>query len=196
MQRRAEARKRSLAGVLLPDSFAYSLMRSILACLFLAAASPASAQVFLGAEMGPDAFMKQESAKIDTAGEDAFAWALSSEVSSSTLYAVFGSTTPEREIFNYLRGGIYKQELAALLLLSEKTSVPFKKLAEELPKAGGLRGLAKKHNSDAMEIFGAAAGLKAAADLRTPLFLSVSTAPAAAGAAISTRAAGSSYGEK
>jgi len=173
------------------------MYRSIITCLFLAlAACPAAAQVFLGAEMGPDAFMKQESAKIDTAGEDAFAWALSSEVSSSTLYAVFGSTTPEREIFNYLRGGIYKQELAALLLLSEKTSVPFKKLAEELPKAGGLRGLAKKHNADAMEIFEAAAGLKAAADLRTPLFLSVSTAPAAAGAVISIRAAGSSYEEK
>lgn len=174
------------------------MYRSIVITCFLLvlAVFPAAAQVFLGAEMGPDAFMKQESAKIDTAGEDAFAWALSSEVSSSTLYVVFGSTTPEREIFNYLRAGIYKQELAALLLLSGKTSVPFKKLAEELPKAGGFRGLAKKHNSDAMEIFGAAADLKAAADLRTPLFLSVSTVPAAPGAAISTRAAGYVYDEK
>ena len=156
-------------------------MRSIIACLLLAAAaSPAAAQLFLGAEVGPDAFIRQDSAKLDTAGEDAFAWALSSEVSSSTLYAVFGSTNPEREMFGYLRGGIYRQELAALLLLSERTSVPFKKLAAELPKAGGFRGLAKKHKADAMEIFEAAGGLKAAADLRLPLFLSVSTAPAAA----------------
>ncbi|MDO8806420.1 MAG: hypothetical protein Q7R35_18570 [Elusimicrobiota bacterium] len=133
--------------------------------------------------------MKSDSAKIDTAGEDAFAWALSSEVSSSTLYAVFESTTPEREMFNYLRGGVYRQELAALLLLSEKTSVPFKKLAEELPKAGGFRGLAKKHKADAMGLFEAAGSLKAAADLRLPLFLSVSTAPAAPGVRVSSTAA-------
>ena len=155
------------------------MYRSItIACLLLAlAALPAPAQLFLGAEVGPDAFLKQDPAKIDTDGEDAFAWALSSEVSSATLYAVFGSTNPEREIFNYLRGGIYRQELAALLLLSERTSVPFKKLAAELPKAGGFRGLAKKHGADAMKIFGEAGGLKAAADLRLPLFLSVPASP-------------------
>lgn len=154
---------------------------------------PGGAQVFLGAEVGPDAFLRSDTAKIDTAGEDAFAWALSSEVSSSTLYAVFGSTSPEGEIFSYLRGGIYRQELVALLLLSGKTSVPFKKLAEELPKAGGFRGLAKKHKADAMEIFEAAGGLKAAADLRLPLFLSVSTAAAAPGAHIPTGAAPPAY---
>jgi hypothetical protein len=159
-------------------------MRSLIACLLLAfAAGPARAQLFLGAEVGPDAFMKADPGKIDTDGEDAFAWALSSEVSTSTLYSVFGSTDPEKEIFGYLRGGIYRQELAALLLLSEKTSVPFKKLAAELPKAGGFGGLAKKHEADAMAIFDAAGRLKAAADLRTPLFLS---APADAGVRPST----------
>jgi len=171
-------------------------MRSIFVCLFLAlAVRPAPAQVYLGAEVGPDAFLKQDSAKIDTDGEDAFAWALSAEVSSSTLYAVFESTTPEREIFKYLRGGVYRQELAALVLLSEKTSVPFKKLAAELPKAGGLRGLAKKHGADAMEIFEAGGVLKAAADLRMPLFLAVSTA-AAPGVRVSTLAAPSSDEQK
>jgi len=147
-------------------------MRAIAVCIFLAsAASPASAQLFLGAEAGPDVFMRADSGKIDVDGEDAFAWALSSEVSSSTLYAVFESTNPEREIFKSLRNGIYRQELAALLLLSEKTSVPFKKLAGELPGAGGFRGLAKKYKADAIELFEAAGSLKAAADLRLPLFL-------------------------
>lgn len=153
---------------------------ALFACL-LAAALPASAQMFLGAEMGPDAFLKAEQARVDTSGEDAFSWALSSEVSSSTLYAVFESTTPEREMFNWLRSGLYRQELAALLLLSERTSVPFKKLAADLPKAGGLRGLAKKHKADAMALFKEAGELKAAADLRSPLFLpppETSTAPA------------------
>lgn len=164
-------------------------MRSLIACLLLAlAVRPAGAQVFLGAEVGPDAFLKAEQGKIDTDGEDAFAWALSAELSSSTLYAVFESTNPEREMFGYLRAGIYRQELAALVLLSEKTSVPVKKLAAELPKAGGFRGLAKQHEADAMEIFGAAGALKAAADLRLPLFLSVSTAPASAGVGLSTPA--------
>ena len=175
----------------------WKIMRSLIACLLLAlAASPAAAQLYLGAEVGPDAFLKADPGKIDTDGEDAFAWALSSEVSSSTLYAVFESTNPEREIFAHLRGGIYRQELAALLLLSERTSVPFKKLAAELPKAGGFGELAKKHKADAMKIFEAAGALKAAADLRLPLFLSVSTAPAAPGVQLSTPAAAPSTDEK
>lgn len=152
------------------------MLKCLLASLLLAAAVPSRAQVFLGAEVGPDAFSRSEEAKIDAAGEDAFAWALSVEVSSAALFSVFESTTPEREILKYLRQGIYRQELAALLLMSEKTAVPFKKLAEELPKAGGLTGLAKKHKADAMALFEAGGRLKEAADLRLPLFLPVSTA--------------------
>ncbi|MBI4350861.1 MAG: hypothetical protein HY550_05445 [Elusimicrobia bacterium] len=163
-------------------------MRTLLICLLLAAARPAAGQVYLGAEVGPDAFLKADPGKIDTDGEDAFAWALSSEVSSSTLYAVFESTNPEKEIFGYLRGGLYRQELAALLLLSERTAVPFRKLAAELPKAGGFRGLAKNHKADAMALFEAAGGLKAAADLKLPLFLAVSASTAPAAVRLSTPA--------
>ncbi|PKM97902.1 MAG: hypothetical protein CVU79_05875 [Elusimicrobia bacterium HGW-Elusimicrobia-3] len=154
------------------------MKRLVLTLCLLAGSAPAGAQVFLGAEVGPDAFLKGDSARIDTSGEDAFAWALTAEVSSSTLYAVFGSTTPEREALRYLRGGIYRQELAALLLLSERSGVPFKKLAEDLPKAGGLRGLARQHGADAMALFKEAGALKAAADGRMPLFLPVQTSTA------------------
>lgn len=151
-------------------------MRRLTALLLLLAVSvPAAAQVYLGAEVGPDAFLKGEEAKPDTSGEDAFAWALSAEVSTATLYAVFESTAPEQEMFKYLRRGIYRQELAGLLLLSERSSVPFSKLAAELPKAGGFSGLAKKHKADALALFEEAGRLKAAADLRVPLFLAVST---------------------
>lgn len=164
-------------------------MRRALFLALLLAAAPAGAQVFLGAEVGPDAFAKGEAPKIDTAGEDAFAWALSAEVSSPTLCAVFESTAPERVILDWLRTGLYRQELAALLLLSERTSVPFKKLAAELPKAGGLRGLAKRHKADAMALFAEAGRLKEAADARAPLFLAVSTETFSA--PVSTAAAGS-----
>lgn len=150
-------------------------MRRLTALLLLALAAPASSQVYLGAEVGPDAFVKSEEARTDTSGEDAFAWALSAEISSATLYAVFETTAPEREMFKYLRRGIYRQELAGLLLLSEKSSVPFSKLAAELPKAGGFSGLARKYKADAVGLFEAAGRLKAAADLRLPLFLAVST---------------------
>ncbi|HAT72221.1 MAG TPA: hypothetical protein DCS63_05335 [Elusimicrobia bacterium] len=158
-------------------------MRSLLVSVLFsfAAAAPAAAQVFLGAEVGPDAFTRADDAKIDTDGEDAFAWALSVEVSSSSLYTVFESTAPEREILKYLRQGIYRQELAAMLLMSEHTSVPFKTLAADLAKAGSFRALAKKHKADAMALFGAGGRLKEAADLRLPLFLiSTSTSGAAA----------------
>lgn len=156
------------------------MKRLVLALCLLAACAPAGAQVFLGAEVGPDSFLKGDSARIDTTGEDAFSWALTAEISSSTLYAVFESTTPEREILRYLRGGLYRQELAAVLLLSERSGVPFKKLAEELPKAGGLRGLAKAHGADALALFKEGGALKAAADGRMPLFLPVVTSTAAA----------------
>jgi len=152
-------------------------VRALTVFLALALAAPAAAQVYLGAEVGPDAFVRGEDAKPDTSGEDAFAWALSAEVSTATLYAVFETTAPEREMFKYLRRGVYRQELAALLLLSGKVSVPFSRLAAELPKAGGFAGLAKKHKADALQLFEEAGRLKAAADLRLPLFLSVSTSP-------------------
>ena len=152
-------------------------MRPIIICmlLFFAAALPAAAQVMFGAEVGPDAFTRAKDVELDTSGEEAFAWALSVEVSSASLYSVFGSTAPEQEITRYLRQGVYRQELAAMLLLSEKTSVPFKTLAEELPKAGGFRGLAKKHKTDAMELFLEGGRLKEAADQRMPLFLVLSS---------------------
>jgi hypothetical protein len=159
--------------------------------VFMLAAAPAAAQVFLGAEVGPDAFLRSEEGKMDTSGEDAFAWALASEVSSTTLAAVFESTAPEREALRYLRQGIYRQELTALVLMSQKTSVPFKKLAAELSKEGSFRALAKKHKADAMALFAEGGKLKAEVDKLTPLFLvsvstfaasppSVSTAPAPA----------------
>ena len=170
-------------------------MRRLTALLLLALSVPAAAQMYLGAEVGPDAFLRAEEAKPDTSGEDAFAWALSSEVSTATLYAVFESTEPEREIFKYLRGGIYRQELAALLLLSEKSSVPFSRLAAELPKAGSFSGLAKKHKADAVALFDAAGLLKAAADLRLPLFLAVSTSTFSA-PAVSTAPAAAVPDEK
>ncbi len=157
-------------------------MRPLLLCLLLAPL-PAAAQVYLGAEVGPDAFTRPEEAKIDTTGEDAYAWALSVDVSSAALYAVFGSTSPEREMLKYLRQGIYRRELAALMLLSERTSVPFKKLAAELPAAGGLRGLARRHKADAMALFEEGGRLQAEAEARMPLFLiSVSTSVELAGA--------------
>ncbi len=151
-------------------------MLRLTALVLLLAAAPGAAQVFLGAEVGPDSFSRSEEARIDTTGEDAFAWALTAEVSSATLAAVFESTAPEREALRYLRQGFYRQELAAVLLLSSRTSVPFKKLAGDLAKEGGLRGLAKKHKADALALFAEAGRLKAAAEGRMPLFLlSVST---------------------
>lgn len=140
-------------------------------CLLPVFAPAAFPQVFLGAEVSPGSFLKDDPGGVDTSGEDAFSWALSVEVSSETLYSVFRSTTPEREMLKYLRSGIYRQELAAIVLLSGETSVPAKTLVEELPKAGGLRGLAKKHKVDAMSLFRRSERLKAAADYRMPLFL-------------------------
>ncbi|PIU18585.1 MAG: hypothetical protein COT18_10240 [Elusimicrobia bacterium CG08_land_8_20_14_0_20_59_10] len=140
--------------------------------------SPVSAQVSLGAGLSPDSFMRGEEVFVDGLSEEAFAWALTVEVSSSVLYCVFRSSAPEAEIFRHLRRGIYRQELAALLLLSQEKGVAFDKLAAELPGAGGFGALAKKHGADAADLFSRGGLLKEAADLRLPLFLAVSSFPA------------------
>ncbi|HNW45362.1 MAG TPA: hypothetical protein PKI19_12725 [Elusimicrobiales bacterium] len=157
-------------------------MRSFLVLFLLAAAAgPAAAQVSLGAELGPDAFLPGEDAELDTFAEEAFAWALSVEVSSSALYTVFESTAPEEAITGYLCRGIYRQELAALLLLSEEKGVPFSKLAGELSGAGGFSRLAGNYGADAMALFAAGGRLKEAADARVPLFLTGAAYPSPGG---------------
>jgi len=97
--------------------------------------------------------------------------ALSAQISSTTLYSVFESTAGEKEILKHLRHGLYRQELITLILISEKTAVPFSKLALELDREGSLRLLAKKYGADLPALFLEAADIKAVADAQTPLFL-------------------------
>lgn len=157
-------------------------MRALLTLLCLALAAPAGAQVFFGAEVGPDAFARAaEETNPDLLNDEAFAWAFSTELSSATLYAVFPSTAPEEEIGALLRRGVYRQELAAITLLAEERRLTAAKLAEDLRKEGGLAALARKHKADALALFRRAGDLKAAADARMPLFLPVTiSTPAAA----------------
>lgn len=165
-------------------------MRSLIVFVLLAAsAAPAAAQVALGAELGPESFIRGDEAALDTLSEESFAWALSVEVSSSVLYSVFESTAPEEAITKYLRRGIYRQELTSMLLLSEEKGVPFKKLAEELSKAGGFAALAGRYKADAMALFAAGGRLKEDADARVPLFLTGPASPDG-GVPVSTGAAG------
>lgn len=153
---------------------------AVLYVLLALCAVPARGQVILGAELTPDAFMRGDEAQEDFLSEEAFAWAMSVEVSSSSLYSVFGSTAPEVEMLIHMRKGIYRQELAALFLLSEEKNVGFGVLAAELPKAGGLAALCKKYGADVMDLFPRAGQLKVAAEARMPLFmLSASTEPVA-----------------
>ncbi|MCX5785192.1 MAG: hypothetical protein NTX59_05850 [Elusimicrobia bacterium] len=152
-------------------------MRSLIVIFLLALSGPpAVAQVLLGAEVSPDAFLKKDEASLDTFSDDAFAWALSAQVSPAILYSVFESTAGEKEILKHLHAGLYRQELITLILISEKTAVPFSKLASELAKDGSLRQLAKKHGVDLTALFSEAGKMKAAADLDTPLFMESLTA--------------------
>jgi len=152
-------------------------MRLLIVSFLLAVTGPpAAAQVFLGAEVTPDAFFKNEKLRSDTLSDDAFAWAVSAQISSAALYSVFESTAGETEILKHLRLGLYRQELIILILISEKTAVPFSKLALELDKEGGLRQLARKYHMDLPVLFSEAEDIKASADLETPLFMQTSAA--------------------
>jgi len=84
-------------------------------------------------------------------------------------------------VLKYLRQGIYRQELAALVLLAEEREAPLSDLARELRDAGSFSALAVKRKADALKLFAAGGELKSAIDSRMPLFLAVgvSTAPPA-----------------
>ena len=151
-------------------------MRSFVVIFLLAlSGGPAAAQIFMGAEVGPDAFLKKDESRLDILSDDAFAWALSVQVSSAALYTVFESSACEKEILKHLRSGLYRQELVTLILISEKTAVPFSKLTLELDKEGSLRSLAKKYGVDLIALFSEAGEIKAAADLEIPLFMETSS---------------------
>jgi len=119
----------------------------------MSAAMPVSAQMYLGAEMGPDAFTGSEEAKLNQRDEDVFAKAFVLENSTSALYAVFESTNPARAAASYMRQGVYRQELLILFAIARDSKNTFKALAKEREKGVTLQAIAKKNKADLMKLF-------------------------------------------
>ncbi len=122
-------------------------------CAIAAAARPAAAQVYLGAELSPGSLLKAEEAKLSRENDDAFARAFVLENSTAALYAVFESTAPEIAVSASLRRGIYRQELLILFSIAGSTGVPFGQLAKEREKGVSLRELAARYGSDLLKLF-------------------------------------------
>ncbi|MBI4800922.1 MAG: hypothetical protein HY796_00175 [Elusimicrobia bacterium] len=146
--------------------------------ILLAAARPVSAQVYLGAEMNPGALLKAEEAKPNQENDEAFARAFVLENSTEAVYSVFKSTTPERTVADYLRQGLYRQELLMLFAMAGSSGVPFSALAREREKGATLRELAGKHNADLLKLFRAARARQKALEEKAALTEGVFTSPA------------------
>lgn len=121
--------------------------------ILMLGAAPAGAQMFLGAEAGPDVFTKTEKVKLNQQDEDIFARAFVLENSTAALYAVFESTTPAQAAASYMRQGVYRRELLILFAIARDSKTTFKALAEERDKDVTLRDIAKKNKADLMRIF-------------------------------------------
>lgn len=128
----------------------------------------AVAQVYFGAELTPDAFSKTEEPRFEKPQIDPFAAALSQYFSSSTLVEVFESTEPEKQVTQYTGQGFYRQEIITLMLISEKTKEPFKKLAKERDKGKSFEDFAKKYSIDLYELFEKSVDIKKEIEKKLP----------------------------
>lgn len=144
--------------------------RAVLYAAALAAAlqGSAAAQVIFGAEAGPDSFIRNEEARIERSSLEPFAQGVAAVISSAALYAVFGSTSPEKEMTGYLRSGFYRQELLVLIRMSELSGEPFKTLAKEISKGGSLREAGRKRGIDVMRLMRETRPLKEKAEALMP----------------------------
>ncbi|MFA6433114.1 MAG: hypothetical protein WCW52_00315 [Elusimicrobiales bacterium] len=153
------------------------LFRAGLPCVLLlcAAAAPARAQMFLGAELGPDSLTRTEEAKLNQQDEDIFARAFVLENSTAALYAVFESTNLARAAASYLRRGVYRRELLILYAIARDSKTPLKALSKDRDKGASLRKLAADNKADLMKIFGESEELQKRIDIRAA-FIDVSSA--------------------
>lgn len=157
--------------------------------ILMACAAPVQAQMLLGAETGPNAFLNTDEARINQQDEDVFSKAFVLENSTSALYAVFESTAPARAAASYMRQGVYRRELLVLFAIARDAGTTFKALAKEREKGATLQSIAKKNKADLMKLFRDSAELQKKIEIRS-VFVDVSTAAFAVEAATSASRAG------
>ncbi len=99
--------------------------------------------------------------------EDIFAREFTVGRSTAELYAVFGSTSPEREAAGYLRRGIYRGELLTLYDIAIRSGTAMKALVQEREKGVPLRVIAADKKADLMAIFRASEAAQREIEART-----------------------------
>ncbi len=150
--------------------------------MFFGLSGFSDAQVFLGAEVGPDSFMGsgQETKPEKKPAVHPYAGALALYFSSATWASIQVSTSaPEKDITVYLYAGYYRQEIIQLIILAEKTGRPLKELAKEREKGGSLSAMAKKAGLDFNEFFEKSLEIRNKIDTQFLPLVSVSTSAAA-----------------
>ena len=128
-------------------------MKFLIITLFLYFFLPLSidAQVYFGAQMSPGDLIGGEENK--KSSEDTFADAFILEFSSTSLYGVFNSTHPKKDIKRYMREGFYRQEMLMLFFMAVESSSTFKSLAADIKQGKTLQYVAVKNKIDFMNIF-------------------------------------------
>ena len=128
--------------------------------VFLSSSLPVFSQVYLVASVDPGGFAGGKPPSVMTRSESSFENSLSLYFSTATMYEVFDSTSPEREILKYSDKGFYRTELVYLILLASEKKEKFKPLADRIIKGETLRKLSSDLGFDLLENFAKASKIK------------------------------------
>lgn len=130
-------------------------MKQVFVLALFLAASPALAQVDLGAGIGPDMFNYSSGRKYRGRISPApLALALDRAFGTTTWARVSISTEgPVSEMTAMVRGGYYKLEIIQLILLSAEAGRPLKQTLEKRKKGSKLSELAAEYKLDYDKVY-------------------------------------------
>ncbi|GEM_PF-3893532 len=140
-------------------------------CFFLIARG----QVYFGAEVSPapvSAAPGEKGKKSQISKNYIYSKAFADYFDDKNLFSVFGSTSPEKEIYAYLKNGVYRQELIMLYYMARESSSTFKNLFKDVSDGKTLSYIARKTRTDFRTIFKNAARDKKAIDSLFEVYVS------------------------
>lgn len=138
-------------------------MTTLLAGLWLAAASPGAAQD-LGVGPAPDLWALHKNAKEDLSPEP-LAQALDLAFGAAVWARVQISTAgPVLELSRLVRGGFYKLELIELVLMSAQTGQPLHRAVARRRKGAKLSAIAKDYGLDYDRLYDSALAVQEVVD--------------------------------
>ncbi|MDQ7773047.1 MAG: hypothetical protein RDU13_05930 [Elusimicrobiales bacterium] len=126
-------------------------MKATILAVLLAApalAAPASAQVYMGAEVSPGGLVREDGEVLPKNHLRRFAGLYAVELGTASAYSLFGGSEPVRELLSLGERGFHRQEVIALAELALERDIALKEAAALYKKTGGLAGVFRVYGLD------------------------------------------------